>query len=149
MRRWGVSDDLRRSQVVDEIRASAVDGVIRVRGNEALYAAARRAFGSWSAALEEAGVRPSRGRSGPAPGDGAYDLVKHLDVIADIQVRGLPVFMRDRQILGGYLLNVIAGDAWFVSHGFEEYLERNIPGLMPFWRQAIASMVEGGNPIDS
>jgi hypothetical protein len=103
---WGVqSRDAVQREVVAALRDRAARGdslAVRAAGHS-LYGAARRAFGSWSEALAAAGLEVQSGG-----GADAQALARHLDAISPNQLEGLPPYMRQRQILGGALLERIA-----------------------------------------
>lgn len=102
-RQWGYSDEQRKRDVVAAIRAhAAAGGALTVREVGGTYSAARRAFGSWDNALKAAGFE------GGVESAGSHENLKHLDAISPWQLEGLPPFLRQRQLLGGALLETLA-----------------------------------------
>lgn len=104
--------EARRADVIDDIRATfPVAGqkvTVREAGNR-LYSRARRAFGDWPAALAAADRQmadPGRGFGG-----GPTELFKNMDAISANPLPGLPRHMRERQILGGMILERFAKQA--------------------------------------
>ena len=108
MTSWGVrSTEQLQRDVVAALRERAAAGQsmsVRASGHS-LYSVARRAFGSWSEALEAAGLDASR------PGGDYSNTIRHLDAISPNQLEGLPPYMRQRQIIGGALLERVAEGA--------------------------------------
>ena len=95
--------EARKADIIEAIQKIPADQRT-VRGNphgHALYAKARRAFGSWRAALEAAGV-PDHGYGDPGA------IFKNVDAISPNPLPGLPAYMRQRQILGGKLIENLA-----------------------------------------
>jgi hypothetical protein len=94
--------EARKADVIERIQRLEADGkplTVRSVGH-AFYSKARRLFGSWSAAIEAAGGDPV--------GHGPTELFKNLDAVSASPLPGLPAFMRERQILGGRILEHLA-----------------------------------------
>ena len=102
--------EARRADVVDEIRARFPVAGQKMTVREAghgLYSRARRAFdGSWEAAVEAAGRQTSDASRGF--GNDAHVTFRNIDAISPHLLPGLPRHMRERQILGGMLLERFA-----------------------------------------
>lgn len=104
-RTWGVTEEQRKADVLAELWRLKHAGVpLSVRSvGGGTYTAARKAFGSWSAALEAMGEAPRITKK-----KDAYALMRDMDVVSPWPVEGLPDFMRERQILGGRMLEILA-----------------------------------------
>lgn len=101
--------EARRADVLEEIRTRfPVEGqkITVTMAGHGLYSRARRAFGGWYQALEEAGRKPGD-RSAGFGGD-ATAMFKNMDAISSNPLPGLPRHLRERQILGGLLLEQFA-----------------------------------------
>lgn len=105
--KWGLRTlEQYQRDVVAGLREAAARGeslTVRAQGWP-LYNAARRAFGSWTAALDAAGVERTTST------DAASGL-RYLDAISANQLEGLPSYIRQRQVLGGAFLELVASNA--------------------------------------
>ena len=96
--------EARRADIIDEIRALPENQrTVRSVGH-AVYSRARRAFGSWNEALRAAGLEDNGGFGDPTA------IFKNVDAISPNPLPGLPSYMRQRQILGGRVLERFARD---------------------------------------
>lgn len=104
--------EARRADVLEAIRAAfPVEGqkvTVRAAGH-GLYSRARRAFGSWQDAVEAAGRTVDE--TGRGFGGDATELFKNLDAISAHPLPGLPRHLRERQVLGGMMLERFAKQA--------------------------------------
>lgn len=101
--------EARRADVLEEIRTRfPVEGqkITVTMAGHGLYSRARRAFGGWYQALEEAGRKPGD-RSAGFGGD-ATAMFKNMDAISSNPLPGLPRHLRERQVLGGMMLEQFA-----------------------------------------
>lgn len=121
-RTWGVTERQRQLDVVDAIIEAKEAGIeITARNVPGIYAQARKAFGSWADALEAAG-QPVRVNQSYKPAD------RQIDVVSPWPCPGLPEFMRERQIVGGRMLELIAESLH--RSGFPEH------PIQPEWTHA-------------
>ena len=104
-RTWGVNEETRRADVLTELRRLKKAGtrMTVIQCGHGIYSQARKAFGSWEAALNELD-----GSGRPANAPDAHASMKHVDVVSPYPCKGLPDFMRQRQIIGGMMLELVA-----------------------------------------
>lgn len=125
--------EARRADVLEEIRTRfPVEGqkITVVMAGHGLYSRARRAFGGWYQALEEAGRKPGDRSAGF--GRDATAMFKNMYAISSNPLPGLPRHLRERQILGGLALEEFAKRAeragWPSIISDLHDPERNAPG---------------------
>ena len=104
-RTWGVNEETRRADVLTELRRLKKAGtrMTVIQCGHGIYSQARKAFGSWEAALLELD-----GSGRPANAPDAHAAMKHVDVVSPYPCEGLPNYMRQRQIVGGMMLEFVA-----------------------------------------
>jgi len=97
-----------RADLIEQLRHKHAHGEpMTARGvGHSLYNKCRRAFPSWAAALEAAGLEVGGREDGH--GYGPTELLKTMDAISPHPLPGLPKMMRERQILGGLILERFA-----------------------------------------
>ena len=105
---WGVTEEQRKADVLAELRRLRDAGtrMTVIQCGPGIYSQARKAFGSWSAALEALDGEKRK----PYTPD-AHASVRELDAVSPWPFPGLPDYMRERQIVGGRMLEILAESA--------------------------------------